>query len=87
MVRNSLQWPHGVVVDQLGTVYVTDQLNSRIMCWSKGATQGRVIIGGNGQGERSNQLTGPVGLSFDREGNLYVVDKMNHRVQKFNIIQ
>jgi DNA-binding beta-propeller fold protein YncE len=55
------------------------------MRWMKGATQGNIIVGGNGRGEQSNQLNRPVGLSFDRHGNLYVVDYGNHRVQKFNI--
>jgi secreted PhoX family phosphatase len=55
------------------------------MRWMKGATQGNIIVGENGQGEQSNQLNGPDGLSFDRHGNLYVVDRGNDRVQKFNI--
>jgi hypothetical protein len=55
------------------------------MRWVKGATQGSVIVGGNGEGGQSNQLNRPVGLSFDRHGNLYVVDYRNHRVEKFNI--
>ncbi|CAF5156791.1 unnamed protein product, partial [Rotaria sp. Silwood1] len=80
-----LNHPHGIVVDQLDTVYVADSWNNRIMRWPKGATQGAVIIGGNGEGSQSNQLNGPVGLSFDRHGNLYVVDWGNHPVQKFNI--
>ena len=80
-----LSSPQGVVVDQLDTVYVADCGNARIMRWMKGATQGNIIVGGNGEGEQSNQLNGPIGLSFDRHGNLYVVDCGNHRVQKFNI--
>ncbi|CAF3052247.1 unnamed protein product [Rotaria sp. Silwood2] len=80
-----LSYPEGVVVDQLGTVYVADDENDRIMRWPKGATQGSVIVGGNGRGEQSNQLKEPIGLSFDRHGNLYVVDWGNHRVQKFNV--
>jgi sugar lactone lactonase YvrE len=80
-----LYCPNGVVVDQLGTVYVADCGNNRIMRWVKGATQGSVIVGGNGEGGQSNQLNRPVGLSFDRHGNLYVVDYRNHRVEKFNI--
>jgi sugar lactone lactonase YvrE len=80
-----LSYPWGVVVDQLGTVYVADYGNARIMRWVKGATQGSVIVGGNGRGGQSNQLNGPSGLSFDRHGNLYVVEYGNHRVQKFNI--
>ncbi|CAF5092517.1 unnamed protein product [Rotaria sp. Silwood1] len=80
-----LSSPQGVVVDQLGTVYVVDNGNHRIMRWPKGATQGSVIVGGNGDGTQSNQLHWPVGVSFDRHGNLYVVDLANNRVQTFNI--
>ncbi len=79
-----LDGPHGVVADQLGTVYVADYCNHRIMRWPTGATQGSVIAGGNGAGEGSNQLDSPRGLLFNRHGNLYVVDEYNHRVQKIN---
>ncbi|CAF2077580.1 unnamed protein product, partial [Rotaria magnacalcarata] len=67
-VLTQLSYPKGVVVDQLGTVYVADFWNARIMRWPKGATQGSVIVGGNGRGGQSNQLNGPIGLSFDRHG-------------------
>ncbi|CAF5077252.1 unnamed protein product, partial [Rotaria sp. Silwood1] len=80
-----LDRPRGVVVDQLGTVYVADHGNHRIMRWPKGATQGSVIVGGNGYGAQTYQLNSPIGLSFDRHGNLYVVEWGNDRVQKFNI--
>ncbi|CAF4516656.1 unnamed protein product, partial [Rotaria sp. Silwood2] len=55
-----LSYPYGVVVDQVGTVYVADGGNDRIMRWPKGATQGSVIVGGNGEGEQSNKLNGPI---------------------------
>ncbi|CAF5141524.1 unnamed protein product, partial [Rotaria sp. Silwood1] len=42
-----LSSPRGVVVDKLGTVYVTDAGNDRVMRWPNGATQGSVIVGGN----------------------------------------
>jgi sugar lactone lactonase YvrE len=69
----------------LGTLYVVDCSNHRVMRWLKGATQGSVIVGGNGQGGGPSQFYSPVGLSFDRQGNLYVVDYYNHRLQKFII--
>ena len=59
--------------------------NDRIMGWMEEGKEGNIIVGGNGEGEKSNQLNGAVGLSFDRQGNLYVVENGNHRVQKFNI--
>ncbi|CAF5177630.1 unnamed protein product, partial [Rotaria sp. Silwood1] len=80
-----LFFPEGLVVDRLGTVYVVDQSNNRIMRWMKGASQGNVIVGENGPGKQLDQLRWPVGLSFDRYGNLYVVDWKNHRIQKFKI--
>jgi DNA-binding beta-propeller fold protein YncE len=81
-----LNRPRGVVVDQLGTVYVVDEENHRIMRWLKGATEGSILAGGNGKGKQMNQLHYPNGLSFDRHGNLYVADCFNHRVQKFELL-
>ncbi|CAF1590762.1 unnamed protein product, partial [Rotaria magnacalcarata] len=81
-----LSYPQGLFVDTLGTLYVTDALNHRVMRWTRGEKkQGTVIVGGNGFGAGPNQFYYPVGLSFDRHGNLYVVDSNNHRVQRFSI--
>ena len=80
-----LSGPCEVIVDQLGTVYVADyNNNSRVMRWLK-ATEGSVVVGGNGQGAKANQLSGPMGLSFDRLNNLYVADYRNCRIQRFDI--
>ena len=70
------------MVDLLGTVYVADHYNHRVIRWLKGATEGSVVIDSHGQ---PNQLNLPWDLSFDRQNNLYVVDYGNHRLQKFNI--
>ena len=43
-----LNYPGGIVVDQLGTIYVADQRNYRLVRWLKGAMQGSVVVGGNG---------------------------------------
>ncbi|CAF0960610.1 unnamed protein product [Rotaria sordida] len=80
-----LAHPKGLFVDTLGTIYVADWRNNRVMRWPKGANQGTVIAGGNGQGPGANQFNFLGALSFDRHGNLYVVDWENHRVQRFSM--
>ncbi|CAF1284991.1 unnamed protein product, partial [Rotaria magnacalcarata] len=81
-----LENPEGIFVDALGTLYVADSGNHRVMRWTQGdKKQGTVIVGGNGRGAGANQFNFPTGLSFDRHGDLYVVDSNNHRVQRFSI--
>jgi hypothetical protein len=62
-------------------------INGRIMSWPKGATQGSVFAGGNGNGDKPNQLLFPNGLACNRHGHLYVADMGNRRVQRFKIYQ
>ena len=78
-----LNSPQGIFVDKLGTLYVADAGNDRIVRWIKGAKEGSIIAGGNSKGDEPNQLNVPIVLSFDDENNLYIVDKDNHRIQKF----
>ncbi|CAF1528119.1 unnamed protein product [Rotaria magnacalcarata] len=80
-----LSSPQGLFVDTLGTLYVADSLNHRVMRWTQGAKQGTVVVGGNDEGAGANQFKFPLGLSVDRHGNLYVADHWNHRVQRFSI--
>ncbi|CAF2108019.1 unnamed protein product [Rotaria magnacalcarata] len=81
-----LSSPLGIFGDTLGTLYVADSENHRVMRWTQGdKKQGTVIVGGNGKGKGANQLQYPYGLSFDRHGNLYVADYDNNRVQRFSI--
>ncbi|CAF3644572.1 unnamed protein product [Rotaria sp. Silwood1] len=75
----------GVIVDQLGTVYVADYPNNRVMYWSKDAKQGTVVVGENNLEKQLKQLYSPQDLSFDRQGNFYVVHNGNHWIQRFNI--
>ncbi|CAF3927624.1 unnamed protein product, partial [Rotaria sp. Silwood1] len=83
--RNQLDYPTGVLVDRLGTVYVSDHWNNRVMRWRSGMSHGDIIVGGNIPGDYANQLNGPEGLVFDGDGNIWVADSNNHRIQKFDI--
>ena len=44
--------PMGLVVNEVGDIYVADQGNHRIMCWSLGSTEGRIVVGGNDRIQR-----------------------------------
>ncbi|CAF4737148.1 unnamed protein product, partial [Rotaria socialis] len=77
--------PGILFVDNLRTVYVAGSKNQRVMRWPQGATQGSVIVGGNGEGAEADQFSTPIGVSFDQYGNLYVADEWNHRVQRFSL--
>ncbi|CAF4932030.1 unnamed protein product, partial [Rotaria sp. Silwood2] len=52
-------YPNGLFVDTLGSIYVADSWNNRVMRWPKEAKQGTVIVGGNGQGAGENQFNRP----------------------------
>ncbi|CAF4580385.1 unnamed protein product, partial [Rotaria magnacalcarata] len=41
-----LAHPQGLFVDALGTLYVADQFNHRVMRWTQGAKSVTVIMGG-----------------------------------------
>jgi hypothetical protein len=82
---NQLKLPHSVIVDQMGTMYIVDFGNDRIMRWFKYSTKGTIIIGNDGSGNRTSQLSDPYDIAFDRQGNLYVADTSNHRIQMYQI--
>jgi sugar lactone lactonase YvrE len=75
-----LQWdgPGGLFVDTSGTLYVVDRSNGSIIRWPQGASQGTVILGGNGQLHFSSDL------GYDSRGNLYFVGN-NYSIQRFSI--
>ncbi|CAF3822042.1 unnamed protein product [Rotaria sp. Silwood1] len=52
---NQLHYPCGLYVDEDLTIYVADNYNHRIVEWKSGATNGKVVAGGNGD----HQLNGP----------------------------
>ncbi|CAF1349449.1 unnamed protein product [Adineta steineri] len=57
--------------------------NEEVRHWKQGDNKGELVVGGNGKGNQSNQLTCPASLSFDNEENRYVVDNGNDRIQKY----
>ena len=64
----------GLFVDYDKQICMTDVNNQRIRRWTEGARGNEIVIGGNGSGQHSNQLSYLTTLAFDTEGNLYAND-------------
>ena len=80
---NQLSGPSSVCVDQQGDIFVTDQLNNRVVKWTTNSMEGSVVAGGNGEGSELNQLNNPYGIFVDANGALYIGDNQNHRIVKW----
>ncbi|CAF1449807.1 unnamed protein product, partial [Rotaria magnacalcarata] len=81
---NQLNYPRYLFVDRDHSVYdVSDRDNHRVMKWNKGAKEGMVVAGGQGQGRALTQLSYPYGIFVDTLGTLYVADSGNHRVMRW----
>lgn len=84
-----LNWPNGVVLDNIGNLYFTDQSNNRIR---KIDTNGIINTfaggGSNGLGDggqaTSAQLNQPNGIIIDNQGNIVFTDYQNQRVRKID---
>ncbi|CAF2123874.1 unnamed protein product [Rotaria magnacalcarata] len=53
------------------------------MKWKKGAKEGIVVAGGQGEGSALTQLKCPDVIFVDTLGALYVADTWNHRVMRW----
>jgi sugar lactone lactonase YvrE len=73
-----------VYVDDDQTIYVADYRNDRIVEWKCGATNGKVVAGENGKGNKMNQLSGPTDVIVDKQrNNLIICDYENRRVVRW----
>ncbi|CAF4853646.1 unnamed protein product, partial [Rotaria sp. Silwood2] len=66
-----------------GSLYVTDIGNNQVRRYRRGESQGTVVAGGNGSGNRLDQLSSPHYVFVDRDHSVYVSDRGNHRVMKW----
>ena len=76
----------GLMMNENGDLFVSDRQKDEVKRWRKGEKEeeeGTVVAGGNGEGNKLNQLHGPGFLFIDREETLYVSDRVNHRVMKW----
>ncbi|CAF3850401.1 unnamed protein product, partial [Rotaria sp. Silwood1] len=81
---NQLNNPWGLYVDDDQAIYIAEYSNHRIMEWKYGATTGRVVAGGSGQGHRPDQLQYPRNVIVDKESdNIIICDFENRRVVRW----
>jgi sugar lactone lactonase YvrE len=74
---------HGLTMDSYGYLYVCDWNKHEVKRWKIGETNGTVVAGGHGQGNRLDQLNNPFDVFVDQDHSVYVSDASNHRVMKW----
>lgn len=80
--KGQLAKPTHVVVDQQGSIYVTDSFNFRVQ---KFDPEGKFLISYGYLGDAFGAFARPKGLDIDRDGHLYVVDAAFENVQVFDV--
>ncbi|CAF3993543.1 unnamed protein product [Rotaria magnacalcarata] len=73
----------GLTMDEQGFLYVADEERNEVRRWQVGETQGILVAGGNGAGNRLNQLIAPRRVFVDHVQSVYVADQGNDRVMKW----
>jgi sugar lactone lactonase YvrE len=72
-----------LTMDENGSLYVTDEGKAEVRRYRRGEYEGTVVAGGNGRGDRLDQLSYPASVFVDRDHSVYVSDRGNHRVMKW----
>ncbi|CAF4999026.1 unnamed protein product [Rotaria sp. Silwood1] len=73
----------GLTMDDNGYLYVVDNEKHEVRRYKIGDTKGTVVAGGNGKGNRLDQLSKPHYVFVDRDHSVYVSEWENHRVMKW----
>ena len=84
---NQLFHPYGIYVDhQQQQIYIADCWNHRIVKWKLGEQNGEIVAGGNGQGNRIDQLNWPTDVIVDQKSeSLIICDRENRRVVRWSL--
>ena len=84
---NQLNCPQGIYVDhQQQHIYIADYYNHRIVKWKLSENEGQIIAGGNGRGNRIDQLNYPYDVIADENSkSLIISDQGNRRVVQWSL--
>jgi sugar lactone lactonase YvrE len=72
-----------LTMDNNGNLYVSDWRHAEVRRWKMNDTCGTLVAGGNGIGNRLDQLDCPIYIFVDEDHSVYVSDRQNHRVVKW----
>ena len=83
---NQLNYPWGLDIDDDNqSIVIADYWNHRIVEWKIGASNGKVIAGDQGHGNRLDQLNRPTDVLIEKETNsLFIADPGNRRVLRWS---
>lgn len=73
----------GVATDDDGYIYISDREKHEVRRWKIGDDNGTLVAGGNGCGDRFDQLNKPYNVFVDEDQSVFVSDTGNHRVMKW----
>ena len=72
----------GLAMDKDGYLYITDIKKHEVRRYRIGESNGTLVAGGNGNGDRFNQLNNPYFIFVNEDYSVYVSECDNHRVTK-----
>ncbi len=73
----------GLAMDNNEDLYVSNWGEREVRRWAQGDQKGTIVAGGNGQGDKFNQLYEPQFIFVDESHSVYVADRRNARVMKW----
>ncbi|CAF0713450.1 unnamed protein product [Adineta steineri] len=74
---------YGLALDDNGDLYISDRERHQVIRFQDEDAKGRVVAGGNREGNHLNQLDFPGYIFVDENHSVYVADQANNRVMKW----
>lgn len=74
---------NGLALDGRGAIFVVDMENHSVRKFEDGDKDGVIVAGGNGRGNKLNQLNRPNYINIDQAQSVYISDAGNGRIMKW----